>query len=85
MKDYCMNKSAGIGYTISLLQNELKQNVKMILQDPQATQSVDQPALGEKVKIFLHRGGFRGRGTPPLPSQGFDPLPTQRVPPLYYF
>ena len=26
-----------------------------------------------------------GEGVTPPPPQGFDPLPTQRVPPLYYF
>ena len=30
------------------------------------------------------RGGFRGKRTPPPPlPQGFDPLPTQRVPPPF--
>ena len=33
---------------------------------------------------FRGRGGGNGWGVCP-PSQGFDPLPTQRVPPLYYF
>ena len=37
-------------------------------------------------KYHKHRGGFgRGREGRTLLSQEFAPLPTQRVPPLYYF
>ncbi|XP_063727377.1 dynein intermediate chain 2, ciliary-like isoform X2 [Symsagittifera roscoffensis] len=44
------------GYVLSwtLVKNELKQNVKMILQDPQATQSVDQPALESGTAMAFH-------------------------------
>ena len=44
----------------------------------------------KKKTAHISRGGFRGggggAGGRPLPSpQGFDPLPTQRVPPLILF
>ena len=37
--------------------------------------------------LILSRGGFRGGGGGggDAPPQGFDPLPTQRVPPLVLF
>ena len=45
--------------------------------------------LEVEIVIISIRGGFRGGGRlgerPLTPLQGFDPLPIQRVPLLYYF
>ena len=44
-------------------------------------------SMEESAYNAMFRGGFRGGGgrTPPPSPQGFDPLPTQRVPPLILF
>ena len=49
-------------------------------------EETNREATKDENKAELTRGGFRGGGgrTPPSP-QGFDPLPTRRVPPLILF
>ena len=37
------------------------------------------------LNLFVTRSWFRGGAGADASLQGFDPLPTQRVPPLYYF
>ena len=50
------------------------------------TASIKSSILVQKLEqnfMIMIRGGFRGGALTPL--QGFDPLPTQRVPPLVLF
>ena len=44
-----------------------------------------QCVLGKRSGVDLGGGGGGGGGRFPFQPQEFDPLPNQRVPPLYYF
>ena len=48
-------------------------------------QNYNREPLVVAEKTAPTRGGFRGGGGRSPPPQGFDPLPTQRVPPLILF
>ena len=56
-----------------------------LMQVYQKNSNSREKAIKEEYTYFLttYHGGFRGDA--PSPPQGVEPLPKQRVPPLYHF